>query len=54
MLDLTAQVRSSFPVEKVESGVAQFQLCSFDNGVTDVSSASGPENTSGSEFYFRS
>ena len=36
-LDFTAQIRSDYTVEKVESGIAQFQVWTFDNGITDVS-----------------
>ena len=36
-LDFTAQIRSGYSVDKVESGIAQFQVWTFDNGVTDVS-----------------
>ena len=36
-LDFTAQIRSGYTVDKVESGIAQFQVWTFDNGVTDVS-----------------
>ena len=36
-LDFTAQIRSGYSVDKVESGIAHFQVWTFDNGVTDVS-----------------